>query len=399
MVGKRVLTALDGLPDTRVERVAFEGTKILVSTRKGAVYVSWPDLRVLKEPVRNVASAQHADGPLAFQGSAMIRSQHTTDRGICFATDQGLRVAPRLSANSFGPAERYGPSGGMIPSANVAALADGDDTLFVGTFDAGLFRRTGKDGALVPIDTKNPNINALLWDRARKVLWVATARGLVRCDHGVNCTRVGEAVGVHAVAALDGGAVVAGGEGSLAFFAADGTRRASLLRKHGLPFRAVWALARDAGGLLYVGTTSGVYIAPTASFMTEAADKVAFQRLSMARGELPDDWVTALAVQGSSIHVGTYNAGLVSFKREADVLKRDAAHPSLGYVNPAGISVLPNGELAISTMSGLKVGRASETGVFRHVATLGDDVTAVLPTRSGTSWVATRRGVMSSSAL
>lgn len=399
VVGQRVLTALDGLPDTRVEQVSFEGSKILATTRKGAVFVSWPDLRVLREPVRGVtAPVARAEAPVTFVGSAMVRAQHKTDRGTCYATDQGLLVAERDTPQAGSRAERYALGRGSLPSANVAALAEDGDALFIGTFDAGLVRRA-KDGSLSAVDAKNPNINALHWDPRRRVLWVGTARGLVRCEDGVRCTRIGDAVGVHALSELSDGSVAAGGEGSLAFYAADGSRQGSLSRKQGLPFRAVWALARATDGTLYVGTTSGLYYAAVSTMVKETADKVPFQRVSMARGELPDDWVTALATSGSSVYVGTYNAGLVAFKRDGDALKREAAHPSLGYVNPAGISVLGSGELAVATMSGLKVGRPVDAGVFRRVPTLGEDVTGVVPARDGTSWIATRRGVMSVHSL
>lgn len=388
VVGKRVLTALDGLPDTRVERIAIEGKRILATTRKGSVYVSWPNLDVSPAPGRAVPPPQPA--PLAFLGPAIVRAQHSGVSGTCFATDQGLRIAPQERA------ERRTQTL-ALPSANVAALAEDGDALFIGTFDAGLFRRSGA-GDLTPIDAKNPNINALAWDRERRVLWAGTARGLVRCENGVNCTRVGDAAGVHALALLDGGAVAAGGEGAIAFYGASGTKEVGLQRKQGLPFRAVWALAVGPDKTLYIGTTSGLFYAPLVSLRTRAVSeslgKLPFKRASMVSGDLPDDWVTALASDGGTLHVGTYNAGIVTFKRAGDSLKKESTHPSLGYVNPAGITVLPSGELAVSTMSGLQVGSSVDAGVFRKVPTLGDDVTGVLRTSSGRAWIATRRGVM-----
>ena len=391
VVGKRVLTALDGLPDTRVERLAVEGNRILATTRKGSVYVSWPALAVSQAPGRTVPPPPPA--PVAFLGRAIVRTQHSGANGTCFATDQGLHLAPETRTDRKGIA---------LPSANVAALAEDGDALFIGTFDAGIFRRSG-NGELVAIDAKNPNINALAWDKDRRVLWVGTARGLVRCDNGANCTRVGDAAGVHAIALLDGGSVVAGGEGTVSFYGPTGAKENALQRKQGLPFRAVWALAVGPDKTLYIGTTSGLFYAKLASLRTaataEATGKVAFKRVSMVSGDLPDDWVTALAAEGSALHVGTYNAGIVSFKREGEALRKNSAHPSLGYVNPAGITVLRSGELAVSTMSGLQVGRSAEAGVFRRVPTLGEDVTSVLPTSGGRTWIATRRGVMGVRAL
>ncbi|MFO0665047.1 MAG: hypothetical protein U0174_13925 [Polyangiaceae bacterium] len=389
VIGRRVLTALDGLPDTRIESVRVEGARLVVGTRRGNVQVSLPDLRVMPGAAPGVPLSPES---VRFLGPALLRAEHRGESRACFATDQGLRVAKRLPGGGWSDPERVGTSL-SLPSANVAALAESDDALFIGTFDSGLFRRD-KRGTLTPVDAKNPNINALHWDAKRRNLWVGTARGLVLCEQGVQCKRMGDVAGVHAVAPLGGGLVAAGGEGELSIYEADGTRKQSMLRKHGLPFRAVWALAKSKDGVLYVGTTSGLYHAPLARLLPTSTEKIAWKRASMVGGDLPDDWVTALAVDGDAVHVGTYNGGVVRFKRSAGELTREGAHPSLGYVNPAGITVLDGGEIAVATMSGLHVGNGAETGTFRKVATVGEDVTGVVRGKDGIAWIATRRGVM-----
>ena len=121
-----------------------------------------------------------------------------------------------------------------------------------------------------------------------------------------------------------------------------------------------------------------------------AAAPLASRRAALVTGELPDDWVTAVVVAGDQVHVGTYNAGIASFRLSRGKLAQTAVDSSLGYVNPDGIEPLADGALAVATMDGLRVGTP---GSWRTVPTLGRDVTAVLPTGAGDHWVASRRGV------
>lgn len=297
-----------------------------------------------------------------------------------------------------------------LPAGDVAALATSNGHLYVGLFDRGVVEvplQGRNDGAVSSLGSQkaqvlNPNVNALLADRAQVRLWVGTARGLFVCTarEPAECRRVGENKSVHALVELRDGTVVAGGDGGLLLIPAAGPPRV-FARKQGAPFRAVWALAEAADGTLFVGTTSGVYFGQIQAFTASSASAsspsasvrrpgVRLRRAAVVTGDLGDDWVTALAIASDVVHVGTYNAGVSSFRLSAGRLERVGADPTLGYVNPNGIAPLPNGTLAVATMVGLRVGKQ---GSWHTIPTLHKDVTAVVPAGAGEYWVASRRGV------
>lgn len=276
-----------------------------------------------------------------------------------------------------------------LPRGDISAIATDGERLFVGTFDQGL--SVVRKASVQRIDFGvNPNINALAWDGS--ALWVATARGVSRCRSErdtLACRRVGQSVSTHALAVTRSGQVVAGGEHGLVLFDSSGTDAREFGPKQRLPFRAVWSLV-EADGVLYVGTTSGLYWTKT-GLLRAAAEAPPFERASLVSGELPDDWVTALLASRGELLVGTYNAGLVGFRIEGGGLVRTTADASLGYVNSAAISRLADGRIAVGTMDGLRVGTPAS---FVSVATRGRDVTALLPSATpGSYWIATRDGL------
>ncbi len=278
---------------------------------------------------------------------------------------------------------------------DVAALAQGKRTLFVGTFDQGLFTVDARgDVTRVAHAALNRNVNALAWDETRGALWIATARGLSRCtfESALACKRVGPVDDVHALALLPGGGVVSGGS-KLAFVSAGGDVEVSLDKKRGWPFGKVWALAVAEDDTLFVGTTRGLYWAPRAVFTAETPPVAAdFHRAAVVSGELEDDWVTAVEARGQRLFVGTYNAGVTSFDWSEAQLSNPKRSAALGYVNPAGIELLDSGRVAVATMEGLRV---SGAGGWSTVPTPHEDVTQVLPSSfvEGTYWVATRGGL------
>jgi len=272
---------------------------------------------------------------------------------------------------------------------NVAALAVHGEQLFVGTFDGGVLVRRA-DGSQHVIDsTLTTDVNALAIDRTHFVLWVGTARGLVRCalPAARHCALVAAGGAVHALLVLRDGGLLAGGDLGLLHVSPAGETR-QLDKKRGAPFRAVWALAEADDGVLFVGTTSGLYYGALDAWF---ADPAGCARVALITGDLPDDWVTALALEQTTLHVGTYHAGLVSFAWSRGKLVRQGADRTLGYVNPGGLSVLVDGRLAVATMEGLRIGRR---GAFRVLHTPERDVTAFVASGPGRYWVGTRGGVV-----
>jgi hypothetical protein len=153
------------------------------------------------------------------------------------------------------------------------------------------------------------------------------------------------------------------------------------------PMHASWALAAAPDGTLFVGTTSGLYWGKDGRY----------ERASLATGELGDDWVTAIALDGDDVYVGTYAHGVARLRFPAG--RRDvrpaAAQLGGGYVNPDGV-VLAGGRVFAATMDGLLERAKSDEAASwttRRDAALGRDVTA-LRFVGGDAWIASRRGVV-----
>ena len=145
---------------------------------------------------------------------------------------------------------------------------------------------------------------------------------------------------------------------------------------------AVWALASGPDDTLYVGTTTGLYVA--------AEGRV--RRLSLASGALRDDWVTALALAGDTLWVGTYAKGVTRLALGG--AEPVATHLGGGWVNAGGI-VLRGGTVHVATMEHLLTRPTDDDAAawtsLRGAAT-GRDVTQVAHV-GGETWVASRRGI------
>ena len=274
-----------------------------------------------------------------------------------------------------------------LPALDVAALAAAPNRLYVGGFDDGLFilesdgrARRFQDPAL------SPHINALAWSEREQILWLGTARGLVRCrmERTTTCKRLGPSSAVHALLLRSDASVVAGGDAGLTF--ADGQATRVFGKKQGAPFRSVWALT-ESEDALFVGSTNGLFWGAPRAFVEGGAG---LSRAALVSKNLPDDWVTALLRQGDRLLVGTYNAGVVGFQLRSGQLRSDAADSALGYVNPAGLFAVDVARVAVATMDGLRSGALGHTAL---VKTNARDITAVVPAAGGGYWIGTRQGL------
>lgn len=272
-----------------------------------------------------------------------------------------------------------------LPSLNVAALAASDTQLFVGSFDAGLYV-VERDGRARHLDDPalSAHINALAWSEREGMLWLGTARGVARCRLGAGCERLGPTSAVHALLLRNDGSLVAGADAGLIFIAGEHTE--SIGKKQGASYRSVWSLAESREGTLFVGASNGLFWGDAHA----ARQGGQLSRASIVTGALPDDWVTALLVQGSHVRVGTYNSGVVSFHWLAGHLSTESADPTLGYVNPAGVLATSEDTLAFATMDGLRTGVLGDTQLRE---TKGRDITAILPAWQGGYWIGTRHGL------
>jgi ligand-binding sensor domain-containing protein len=513
------MTALDGLPETRVHAVAEQGDALWVGTEAGAALVTIADRKVVRTvgtapvhavhvsasgaiwlgtrgqgvlrldgrdasalPVPGVATgkraaafaerdgivfAAYADGPVArLEGGALRPIPGSPTHGQALAAVGGdvvlgdLEGLYRLDARGAVPiasvdARAIAPSGGSsllvatygggllsgtirgalrpeaaipanargvavrgsarcvattsglyvdagkgsftrvatrsLPSNDVTAIAPHGARMAIGTFDGGAaVVENGLAARIEGID-RTETINALAWQG--DTLWLATARGLVRRSADGTIRRFTSHDGLpstttRALAVLAKGRVLVGTEAGPAIV--DGDRITPLAAtKKGTPaplaspMHATWAVAARADGTLFIGTASGLYWGKDGTFA----------RASLATGELEDDWVTALALDGDrDVFVGTYAKGVTRLRFTGG--KPTATHLGGGYVNPDGL-VIEAGKLYAATMDRLLV-RAKDDDGARWAALVqaspGRDVTGVR-FAGGRMWTASRRGI------
>ncbi|MBZ0236855.1 MAG: hypothetical protein K8M05_31290, partial [Deltaproteobacteria bacterium] len=149
----------------------------------------------------------------------------------------------------------------------------------------------------------------------------------------------------------------------------------------------VWAVGEDADGMLWLGTTTGVWRGPSTA-EGKTARGGGWVRMSVASGHLDDDWVMAIAPRGRAVWVGTYKTGVVRF--DLDDLAA-ATRLGGGWVNPGGLTWLGDGLFA-STQEGLRAGDGASATWRATPGLPGKDVTAIVQDGDA-AWVATRRGL------
>jgi ligand-binding sensor domain-containing protein len=320
-----------------------------------------------------------------------VRGVGVLGRLRCAATAEGVFVDASVDG---GHAWRKLLLGGP-PSNDVTAIAASGERVAVGTFDRGaaIYQR----GAFRHVAGLEPSetIEALAWQGqgATERLLLGTAHGLVRVRPDGSAQRLRAADGlpsstVRAILAISDDRVLVGTDEGLAFVQGDRVTPLAVLPKGAMarplesPMRATWALAAGDDGTIWIGTTAGLYYGKDGRF----------RRAAVATGELRDDWVTALAVEGSDVFVGTYSGGVTRLRVGTGRLA--ASHLGGGYVNPGGLTVL-GGELLAATMDGLIVRPKDDDGAAwrpRPGVSPGRDVTAVRKVGDAL-WVASRRGI------
>lgn len=305
----------------------------------------------------------------------------------CAATTQGLLVD-----RGDGTLEKIALGG--PPSNDVTALAPNGGRIAVGTFDAGaaIFER-GSFSRVAGLEP-NESVSAIAWQGARLLL--GTAHGLVRVEPDGTARRLRAQDGlpnsfVRAVLVLANDRVLVGTDGGPAIVERDRVTPLAAIEKTGpqplaSPMHATWSLAAADDGTLFVGTTAGLYWGKDGRY----------ERASLASGELLDDWVTALAIDGDDVYAGTYAHGVTRLRFAQ---RRYDARPAAkqlggGHVNPDGLLVA-NGRLHAATMEGLLVRPKDDDAApwtTKRDASPGRDVTAVRFV-GGEMWVASRRGI------
>jgi ligand-binding sensor domain-containing protein len=394
--GARLVPASAGGPSPYVHALASGGGRVLAATVGGLMDVARSSplstaqvralvrmdggwlLGTMGEGLVALDDATGTQRPVAFPVSdvtALGREGET----LCAGTAEGTFV--RRGGGAWRQARASGP-----PSNGVSALASDGERMWVGTFDRGLAVLEG--GTWRTVAGLDERVNGVAVERhaGGSRAWVATARGLASVEHGtVKVRRVADGLpgdDVHAVAALRGGGVVVGTSRGAAIVREG---RIEALAKSGAPTEATWAVAEAADGSLWLGTTNGLY---------RYRPGVPIRRFSVAGGELPDNWVTSILVEGPSVWVGTYAGGV---SRLVLGLRTVSTSPQgrMAHVNPAGLAV-SDGRLGAATMEGLMDRPLDGDDAAWRVdpmAAPGPDVTAVLDDGAA-RWVASRNGLV-----
>jgi hypothetical protein len=287
---------------------------------------------------------------------------------------------------------------GTLPSNDITVVAeDGGGRVAVGTFDRGAAIVEG--GRVSPVPGLEPTeaINAAAWQEGGdgSALWLATAHGVVRVAPRAVPRRLRAADGlpssfVRALLVQPDGRVLVGTDEGAAWIEGDRVVAVAPRRKGGpvplaSPMHATWALAVSADGAMWLGTNVGLYVGKGGSF----------RRVALATGDLKDDWVTALAVRGDDVFVGTYAGGVTHLHAShLGGITGDHVHLGGGCINPGGLTFVGD-QLFAATMEGLLARPAGDdhaAWTLRPAAAPGRDVTSVRKV-GDTLWVASRRGI------
>ena len=268
-----VWTAADGLPGTRIDSIAVAGDQLWIGSDAGAAAVRLDGTalaiarRVETGAVRDVVRFEGADY-LAFADGGVRKLDATSSADVRITGTARARTA-------------------------VAALAVAEGTLWAGT-SAGLYRLSHGRFEPAPLAPGvSADVTALHGDGRR--LWIATTAGLyLRDGTTVQKFSGGE---LRRIARLDGQIVAAGlGAGIVR------VDRGRLVALAGIPRELVMAQAiAERGGAACAGGLEGLWLRATST--------AAWTTAANHPGP-PSNDVSALALDGDRVWVGTFDHGL-----------------------------------------------------------------------------------------
>jgi hypothetical protein len=301
-------------PDPWIEWIGLRGQELAVVTAQGLARGPLGGaLAVLGAGAAATSAALAGDQLLAVGEGRLLRFEpggRAVEEFLPAAPRRLLSASGQIFVDTGAGLYRRGREGWSLarprPPAlppgcqHVGALAWLGDRLVAGIFDGGLAVAEAQAGALawtaVP-GSRAWGVNALL--AVGGVLQVASLRGSARFD-GRTLTATGDGGGAaFSLATTRDGVVVGFGQG----VQLPGSRFLSAF--HGLPGNQALALA--AGEALFVGTPTGLGAI--------SGDRVLW-RVTAGEGRLPHPWITALALRGDDLFIGTYGGG-VTLRRGA----------------------------------------------------------------------------------
>jgi len=309
---RAVWTAVDGLPGTRIDGISKLGDALWIGTEGGAAQIALDGtaMRVARtaeqKPVRQL---------LEFGGDTYV------------ATWEG-------GVKKLGTAKALPFKGGNNPAARsrVSSLAVADGALWAGTAN-GLYRLRNGTFELTSIEAGANEVLSLYGDGAQ--LWIGTSAGLyVREGRFVRGFGGGD---VRTVTKVDGSIVAATFGGGLLRI-----DRGRLVDIAGTPKgMAMTQAIAERDGAACAGGLHGLWLRPS--------QKAAWTAAARPAGPPAND-ISALAVDGNKLYVGTFDHGLAV--REAGVWKTFASSKIDHRVN----AILVDGKRVwIATAAGIAI--------------------------------------------
>ncbi|HJV23727.1 MAG TPA: hypothetical protein VJ570_13575 [Holophagaceae bacterium] len=372
-------------PDPWVDWVGLDGRNLAVVTPLGLARGTLGQPLVPQREGGDVKSAAFLGGQLYVVADSGLFRFDTQSRaaeerlpseprkvfasdGLLFAdTDAGLYERSAQGWTLVRPRPKALPPG----PCHVTALARMDSRLMVGLFDGGLAvgEADGSRWSLAP-GASAWGINALL--PAGGALYIASLRGGARYDgHQVLPLPEGQGAAFSLAETRDGVAI-GFGQGLLL------PNHRFLSAFHGLPGNQALALLRQ-DDLLFVGTPTGLGAV--------SGDKVLW-RVTAEEGKLPHPWVTALALDGDSLLIGTYGGGVA--RRNPPKAGVAGAGLFTPYLETAGVKVNPGclvqaGDRIYLGTDGhglFRLSRDRERFTPLHLPLPSARITAILPDRN-----------------
>jgi ligand-binding sensor domain-containing protein len=278
---RAVWTAVDGLPGTRIDGISKLGDALWIGTELGAAQIAFDGAAI---KVTRTAEQKAVRQLIEFGGDTYVA---TWEGGV---KKLGAR---REAALPF--------KGGNNPAARsrVSSLAVADGALWAGTAN-GLYRLRGGTFELTSIEAGANEVLSLYGDGAQ--LWIGTSAGLyVREGSYVRGFGGGD---VRKVTKLDGAIVAATFGGGLIRI-----DRGRLVDLAGTPEGLAMAQAiASKDGAACAGGLNGLWLRSSATAAWTEAKRPAGP---------PANDISALAVSGDKLYVGTFDHGLAV--REAGV--------------------------------------------------------------------------------
>jgi signal transduction histidine kinase/ligand-binding sensor domain-containing protein len=392
----------------------------LTSDDDGCLWLRLQDLSVLRY-CRGVFGRPSSDTEMYARIEAMGRG----NRGEFLM----WKAADGVFEFRRGGFQRLGDAVGLPPSPvlSVARASNGDT--YMGTSEAGLFRRVG--GRNVPIRHGLPDlkVNCLLFAGDRD-LWVGTDGGVVRWN-GTDLTDAGIPAALSRFQAL---AMVRDRDGNLWV----GTDSRGLLRLNSRGFasmregdnisaEAITALFEDREGNLWIGHAGGIERLRDSAFVTystpeglptdgsnpvfvDTEDRMWFPPAGkglwwvkgghhgrVANDGLDRDVVYALAGGKGELWIGRQRGGLTQLRSDGDIFESKTWTSAEGLAEDSVYSVYltRDGTVWAGTLSAgvsmLKDGRFTNYTVAHGLAS--NTVASVLEGSDGTMWFATPSGL------